>query len=447
MRSRSQETGVRSQKRLLTALLAISSVAFPQQPQTVFPLETLAVKGNQRLKSEKIIEVSGLKIGAPVTKADFDAARARLLSTGAFESVGYEYKPAASNKGYAGTLDVIEVEQLFPYRFEEIPVPDDQLRTALRKQELILGDEIPASKDVLDRYTAVIQKLAGASVKVISKVDAESSHYVIVFRPDTPRSRVAEVRFTGNQVIPTEALLRAAADVAFGTAYSEPLMRAILDASVRPLYDARGRIRVAFTKIETERAQNYDGVIVKVTVDEGQSYSLGAVNFAGVSRDDARELQRLTNLQPNDVVNFDDIKAALDKVYPRYRSKGYLHVAANIERSIDDAVHRVDVTIKVDPGPQFVMGKLEIKGLDILSEPPIRKVWNLREGAPYDPQYPDAFLNDIRAQGVFDNLGKTKAEPKIDEKTHIVDVTLYFSGAAPEDQKKRGGRGRGGSEF
>ena len=32
--------------------------------------------------------VSGLKIGASVTKADFDGARNRLLETGAFENVG-----------------------------------------------------------------------------------------------------------------------------------------------------------------------------------------------------------------------------------------------------------------------------------------------------------------------------------------------------------------------
>jgi len=406
----------------------------------VFPLETLTVKGNQRIAASRILEICGLKMGAPVVKADFDAARARLLATGAFESVGYDYRPAASNKGYAATFEVVEVEQLYPYRFEELPVPDDPLRAALRKLEPIFGEQIPGTKEVIARYTAEVQRLVGPKVKVTGKVDYNASEYAIVFRPDIPRARIAEVRFTGNQAIPAEALLRAASDVAIGEAYSETLMRSILEASVRPLYDARGRIRVSFPKIETERSADYDGVVVKVTVNEGPSYSLGAVNFAGVSRDDARELERLTNIQPNDVANFDDIKTAVQKVFPRYKTKGYLHPDAKIERSIDDQARRVDVTIKIDAGPQYLMGKLEIKGLDLISEPPIRKVWNLKEGAPYDPQYPDAFLNDIRAQGIFDNLGKTRAEPNIDEKTHVVDVTLYFSGVGPEP-KKSGGRG------
>ena len=84
----------------------------------------------------------------------------------------------------------------------------------------------------------------------------------------------------------------------------------------------------------------------------------------------------------------------------------------------------------MEPGPQYSMGKLDISGLDIQSEPAIRKVWSLQRGEPFQPDYPESFLSDIRAQGVFENLGKTRAETKIDEKSRTVDVKLYFSEAA-----------------
>jgi outer membrane protein insertion porin family len=180
-------------------------------------------------------------------------------------------------------------------------------------------------------------------------------------------------------------------------------------------------------------------------VIEGPSYSLGAVQFAGVSRTDAAELKKIANLESKDVANFDEINAALDRIYPRFRNKGYLHISGHVDRAIDDKEHKVDVTLTIDPGEQFTMGKLEIVGLDLLTEPPIRKVWRLNAGAPFEPDYPDAFLKDIRDQGVFDNLGKTRAETNIDEKTHVVDVKLFFAGAGPAEQKKRQGRGgRGG---
>jgi outer membrane protein assembly factor BamA len=250
----------------------------------------------------------------------------------------------------------------------------------------------------------------------------------------------------GGQIVTIAALQRALSGVAIGTAYSETSMRMMLDASVRPLYDARGRIRVSFPKIETAPAKDYDGVTVTVTVIEGPSYSLGDVSFAGVSRDDAAELKRIANLQPNDVVNFDDVNAALEKIYTRFREKGYLRVSGKADREIDDKEHKVAVTLAIDPGSLFVMGKLEIIGLDLISEPPIRKTWSIHEGAPFDPEYPDLFLKGLRDEGVFDNLGKTRSDVNVDEKTHTVGVKLYFAGAGPKEEKKRGGRGGLGAQ-
>src|SRR5579862_4142845 len=410
----------------------------PAQEQTTFPLETLKIQGNRRIESAKIIAASGLKIGAPVVKADFDNARARLLAGGAFESVGYEFKPSASNTGYDAVLEVAEVDQLYSYRFEELPMPDDALRAELRKQEPLLGDQIPATKEVIERYIKAIQQMVGDKVTVTGKLSSDlPGPLMLLFRPNTPRAQVAEVHFNGNQVLPAPVLMRALSEVAIGTAYSEAAIRVLLDTSVRPLYDARGRIRVAFPKIAAEPAPSVDGVIVTVTVDEGPSYSMGKVEFTGVARAEADELQRIANIQSKDIANFDDVRAAQDKIFARYRGKGYLKAISHVDRRIDDKAHTVDILIAVEPGPQFKMGKLEIVGLDLLSEPPIRKIWAVKTGAPYQPDYPDSFLNDIRAEGIFDNLGKTTAEPHIDEKSHIVDVTLHFGGAGGEAEKKR----------
>ncbi len=74
----------------------------------------------------------------------------------------------------------------------------------------------------------------------------------------------------------------------------------------------------------------------------------------------------------------------------------------------------------------------------MISEPAIRKAWDLKTGSPFQPEYPDSFLKDIRDEGIFDNLGKTRAETQINEASKTVDVTLYFSGDNGKDQSKSG---------
>jgi outer membrane protein insertion porin family len=447
---RSQDTRVRSQNWLVAVCLILTVAAFGQQKKrttppapppetpTVFPLETLKITGNKRIGADKIIAAADMKIGAPVVKDDFDKARSRLIATGAFESVGYEFKPSAANTGYDGVFEVVEVEQVFAYRFEELPVREADLRAALRKLEPVLGDQIPSTPAVLDRFTREVQTLVGDKVKVIGKVSQDvPGQLTILFRSDAPRPQIAEVHFTGNKVLPESELMRSLGDVAIGAAYSETTLRLMLDSSVRALYDARGRIRVKFPKITTAPANEVDGVWVTVAVEEGESYSLGNVTFAGATRQEAAEAQKIANIKSADVANFDEVNAGLDKILARFRTKGYLHAAGHVDRDIDDQKHKVDILIALEPGPRYSMGKLDIVGLDMLSEPVIRKMWGLKAGDAFEPAYPDAFLKDVRDQQLFDGLGKTTAVTDIDEKLHTVNVKLTFGGVSPEEQKKR----------
>jgi hypothetical protein len=83
------------------------------------------------------------------------------------------------------------------------------------------------------------------------------------------------------------------------------------------------------------------------------------------------------------------------------------------------------------------MGRLTIKGLDITTEPEIRKMWGMKEGALFRDQYAEKFLRRMKDDGVLDNLGETKAQLTYDEPRGIIHVTLNFAGAKREPEKKR----------
>ena len=89
------------------------------------------------------------------------------------------------------------------------------------------------------------------------------------------------------------------------------------------------------------------------------------------------------------------------------------------------------------------MGKLRITGLDLEGEAEIRRIWTMAEGKPFNPEYPDYFLNWIQKEGMFDHLAKTEADVQVDEKRRVADVTLNFSGGPTPQQRpgRRGGRG------
>jgi outer membrane protein insertion porin family len=431
---------------VVAALLAAAPLAAQTRPQRkpgaaqqqAWPLISLAIKGNKFYSDQQIIAASGLRIGAAVSKPDFDQARDRLLATGAFASVAYEFAPAPNGKGYSGVFEVSEIEQRYPYRFERLPAPDAELRALIKQRQPLFGDEIPATERVLNQLAAAVQDYVAArgfQDKVIARtVSNRSGELNIVFRSATPAPSVSEVNFTGNQVVPKPILQRAFSEIAVGAPYSETTIRELLNTTVRPLYEARGRLRVSFPKIQAEKSSgDVEGVPITIQVEEGPAFNFGKITAQSAAVPNS-EVLALAKLKSGALANFDEVKAALDRIRDRFHRDGYMRAEVAAERHINDDAKTVDVVIRTTPGPQFRMGKLEIKGLDIVSEPAVRKLWAMNEGKPYNASYPRFFLDRIQSGGYFDNLRSTRFEQHVNEEAHTVDVTLYFQGGAPSKQ-------------
>lgn len=429
---------------LLVALLAAGSAAHAQTrrskktvpaPTTssdtaAWPIETLSVEGSRNYTADQILSIAGLKVGQKAGKTDFEAARQRLVATGAFDTVGYRYTPAKDGKGYDAVFEISDLRQLYPLRFEGLPVSDAQLRAWLKEKDPLFGDKIPATKPEVDRYVKLLSEYLvghGYTEPVTGKVTSDStSDLVVVFRPDKPLPSIARVKFTNTGDVPADALQGAMYGVAVGTLYTEPSLRQLLDTTARALYEAKGMIRVSFTKIETAPAKDVDGIDVTVDVKPGPVYKLGHVTFFG-SESSQKELAKLANLKSNEPVNFDQVKAAQERIAEDLHHGGYLNASSQVKRNINDTDHVVDLRFEIAPGPLFTMGKLDIVGLDIETEPVIRKMWGLGPGKPFNPNYPDHFLKVVTDSGVFDNLKKTHSDTKIVASNHTVNVTLYFN--------------------
>jgi outer membrane protein insertion porin family len=425
---------------IFTSLLVLAA-----QTAQKWPIATLKIEGNQNYSEPQILAITGLKPGDLVGKAEFEAARDRLLATGAFETVGYRFEPVQGGKGYAASFQVTEIQPLLPFRFEALHADTKALTEYLRRTEPLFAEKLPATKEMLGRLTKSVEQFlsqAGAPQEIIAKVATpEPGKLEIVIQPASLPS-VAEIDFKGNTTISTQTLREAVAGAAVGAVYTEPRFRQILDASARPVYEAQGRLRAEWTKIDVVPAKSVKGLAVTVHVNEGEEYKLRKVELAKVDEEDKAALQGDAILKEGGfdvgaVANFSKIRQGVEKMEQSLRRKGFLEVKSKTERKIDDKEKSVDLMLHVDPGPQFLFGKLTIEGLDIETEPHIQKLWAIKKGQPFNAEYPDFFLNKIREDQIFDNLGRTKAITRPEPANNTVDVTLIFEGEKRPEKPKQ----------
>jgi outer membrane protein insertion porin family len=397
-----------------------------------WPVETLAVEGNRIFTTSQVLAIAGLKLGQVAGRPEFEAARDRLTACGAFETVSYRFS-AAPGGGYAAVFQVTEVQQVYSVEFERLGVSSLELTAALKSRDpLFENSKLPATQPVLERFRKWIEEFL-ASKGIAEKVSGSvrpgaPGDYAVVFQPTRNLPAVSFVSFQGNQLLSAEKLGDAVWGAAIGSSYTEDLFRQILNLSIRPLYDARGHLRVAFPKVTAEAAKDVLGVNVSVTVEEGPAFELSKVVVEGETPIAPEVLVKAAGIKTGETANFDKVNEGLEKMRLALRRAGYMEAKLENERRIDDAKKTVEVAVRVRPGALYSMGKLNITGLDLNAEAAMQRIWTLKEGRPFNPDYPDLFLSRVREQGMFDNLGDTKADVKLNERTHTADVTLKFGG-------------------
>ncbi len=410
-----------------------------------FPIVKLTVEGNHNFTVEQITKVAGVKVGDVVDKNKLDAAHEKLVGCGAFDSVAYRYDPDVNKKGVDLTFQVVEVPVLFPLLFEDLPASDQDIKEWLKQQDPLFAPKVSGTKEALEHYRQLIAEYL-ASAKdyhepIVGRLSSENPpDLVILFRPQTARPSVAQVKASDTGDIPAGVVQSTAYGVAVGTIYSEARFRQVLDSSIRPLYDAVGHIRVSFPSIEAEPDKDVKGVLVKFKVEQGPVYKLGKVQVTGADTSKVELPAILKKLKPGETANFDEVKAAQGKLEDEFHHQGYLRVNTEAVRGIDDEKKTVDVNIRITTGPLYTFHQLTLVGLDLEGEPVIRKLWGLQPGKPFVPGYPDHFLARVNEMGLFDDLKSTEAEQNIDPDKHTVDVTLTFKGgrAAPIKKKQPG---------
>lgn len=410
-------------------------------------IASIAVEGNRVFTRDQVLAVAGLKIGQPAGKAEFDAARDRLVACGAFESVAYRYTAAAGAEGLAATFEVGEVEQIYPVDFQDLHVSSLELDSVLRgKDPLYSREKLPATRPVLDRYTKWIQEFLatkGNKEKILGEVaQAPGGDFAIVFRPAKPLPTVAQVTFEGNQAVSIEKL-REAIVGAVGASYTEDSFRQTLNSVIRPMYENRGYLKTRFPELRTVAAEDVKGLHVFVVVQEGEKYEIGKTTIEGPTPIPAEQLIKTAEWKAGDLAEMTKVTEGVERIRRAVRREGYMEARVLADRKLDDEKKLAHISVRVDPGPQFTMGKLKLAGLDIHGEAEVRRIWNLKEGKPFNPEYPDGFLRRVKEMALFDNLGVTKAEYQLNQKDRTVDVTLTFSG--PGRGPGRGRRGRGGN--
>jgi outer membrane protein insertion porin family len=409
----------RAARFVLCSTLLLSAAAAQKQPARgkasavdANKLIALKVTGTARYTDKEILAASGLQIGQNATDGDFKEAARRLGDSGLFSDVVYSY--SSSGAGVRVEMQLADTDQskLVPALFENfVWFTDDELRTALRSRVPLFKQLIPVAGNLPDRVSEALQdmlteKQFPGRVNYLRESQDESGGPLsaIAYRVEEVSIRIRNVEFPGASPEQT-ALLTTAARRLTGAEYGRSALAAVAKFDLLPVYLQRGYLKAAFGpadgRVVPQPSPPGDAQVPAdlqvdaiVPVTPGKMYSTSSVDWKGNSAITIAELAPLLHLpvgQPADAVR---LLRDIEKLGKLYRSRGYMTIQIKPDAQLDDEKSTVHYDLNIVEGDLYKMGELEILGLDTQATARMQAAWTLREGQPYNADYPNKFVDD-----------------------------------------------------
>ncbi len=158
----------------------------------------------------------------------------------------------------------------------------------------------------------------------------------------------------------------------------------------------------------------------------GKVYVASAVAWKGNSALAITDLAPLLHLTPGQPVDAVRLESDLEKITKLYRSRGYMTAKIKSENQFDDEKSSVAYQLDVTEGDLYKMGELEINGLDTQAKARMLAAWTIREGEPYNADYPKKFFEDTRQLLPRGVSWGVNIHETLDAKDKTVDVEIHF---------------------
>ena len=405
----------------------------PAAAPTGVQLDSLAIRGNERIEASTIRVVSTLQEGVRTTSNDIQTAIRRLMATGNFETVRI-LSEGAGPEAATLVIEVVERPFIVGYDIEGL----ERVSTGTVRDTVGLVDNGPLDPQAVKETEQTIRDMLGRQGVQLASLDTtmvpvegQSNSYRIVFHVEEGnRLAIADIEIEGNQAFSDEDVKEAMSTKEEGFFWFRPgrydreTYQEDLVAGLPTFYGQNGYIDFAVVSDSLIIDPQSGKARLVIEVDEGQQYRLGQFSVEGASRFPTDQLERMFTVQRRSVLGlpfggrnervagdvFDQgaLDAATASVRQLYNNEGYLYaqISPVVQRAeAEDGTPVVNVTWAISENSPFYINRVVIEGNTYTHESVIRDRLVVYPGDIYSEDRLIQSYRSIGALGFFETPG------------------------------------------
>ena len=192
---------------------------------------------------------------------------------------------------------------------------------------------------------------------------------------------------------------------------------------VRNLYFNNGFLKVVVGEPEIVVDKEKKGMTINLRIAEGGQYKVASLNFLGNKLYDVDTIRKKTTLKPDSLFQKNILEKDMFAISDLYSRNGYALVSVVPNLTPDEQNKTVQVTIGIEEGDKYRIGRIEISGNLKTRDKVIRREIRLDEGEIYDSSKLKRSYERINNLGFFEAVDMVP-KPKYEEKYVDIEVRV-----------------------
>ncbi|WP_246792933.1 outer membrane protein assembly factor BamA [Burkholderia perseverans] len=413
--------------RILTfaSLGATSVPAFALDPFTVTDIR---IEGLHRIEPGSVFAYLPVKQGDTFTDDLASESIRKLYATGFFNDV------KVATEGSVVIVQVQERPAIASIDFAGIKEFDkDNLIKAMTAVGLANGryydkSLVDKAEQELKRQYLTRGYYAAEVTTTITPVDA--NRVAILFSvAEGPSAKIRQINFIGNRTFKSSTLLD---EMQLSTPnwfswytkndlYSKEKLSGDLE-NVRSYYLNRGYLEFSIDSTQVSISPDRKDMYLTLTVHEGEPYTLSSVKLSGNLLDRDAELRKLVKVKAGERFSAEKLQQSTKAIVDRLGTYGYAFATVNAQPEIDQATHKVGLTLVVDPGHRVYVRHINVVGNSRTRDEVVRREMRQMESAWFDSGRLALSKDRINRLGYFTDVDVTTVP--VEGTTDQVDVNV-----------------------
>ncbi|GAK56866.1 outer membrane protein, OMP85 family, putative [Candidatus Vecturithrix granuli] len=384
---------------------------------------SLSFKGQMILSEKELIAFSTLRTGMHFTLDTLEKAKEQIEQ--AYMKKGYfEAKIASQDMTY--NYDTGEVNLVFTIvegqpltiRFEgNAQIKTKALHKLINIGEFGRGTLEEFLAENVSKLTEYYRSRGYYFADISSDYAVEGTTPMITFSIEEGHQvRVERITIEGHRAFTTRQLRKLMLTDTGGWfskgVYQEKVFKEDLLA-IKAFYQQHGYLiaEIVSTTIEFNQEQNQ--VTLHLQIQEGVQTRVEEIHIIGEEDETfLKNLQKKLALREQDPLDLDKLVQTIERFQEFYANKGYIKADIKDFRSFNEDQSRVILTLKIDRGIQFFVGKISIQGIIRTKKEFIMRELQVQEGDVYNPQKIRETVRRLLQLGFYDSVTFQILDPK-----------------------------------